>query len=501
MSANKLEIELTLNDELSPKLKNATKNLDEFASNMKSIGRSLGHVGSSLTFLGGSITGVFVAALVNAKDKSLAVKKSVDDLQYAASKFSVSLATSVIPVVENLTKFVTDASVKFEDLRKAVGDSTIQLAFYAGIYITLSGAIISVIKKVFILTGYMASLTSAALTASGALVVFSTFRLGGLLTDVSILTKNVGLLYPAVAIAGAAFAGWTIGKFIGEIKEVQWFFDWLMGADKAKRTLEIEEERNRAAVEEKQEKFPSENNTNTEDTSFIDERTKQMNDYIALYQAMSDQEIAIEQQKNITKVIQAQDIENQLTTILQKEVARRRALEQANVQVAQTAIESMSEMIGALAGKSKAAFFLLKALRVAEIIVNGQAAAGAISAVWAWNPAVEASLLAKNTMMTVMRVATVLATAIAGLAQGTDTVPAMLSPGEMVVPRSFASAIRSGDLTLGGPSGGGGGKEINNVFNIEINNPTISSRDNIAELAEQLGFEIERSLRGARSLA
>jgi len=80
-----------------------------------------------------------------------------------------------------------------------------------------------------------------------------------------------------------------------------------------------------------------------------------------------------------------------------------------------------------------------------------------------------------------------------GFAQGTDTVPSMLSPGEMVIPRTFASAIRSGELSLAGKGGGAG-----NVFNISVNNPTISSRDSISDLAEMLGFEIERKLRGAR---
>ena len=57
-----------------------------------------------------------------------------------------------------------------------------------------------------------------------------------------------------------------------------------------------------------------------------------------------------------------------------------------------------------------------------------------------------------------------LATVALGLASGatsviggasSDTVPAMLTPGEMVVPQGIADGIRQGDLSLGGPGGSG----------------------------------------------
>jgi len=82
------------------------------------------------------------------------------------------------------------------------------------------------------------------------------------------------------------------------------------------------------------------------------------------------------------------------------------------------------------------------------------------------------------------------------LATGTDTVPAMLTPGEMVVPRSFSDAIRQGSLTLGGPGGGAGGGGIQ----INIYGGQFDSRERIAQLAEEIGFEIEKRIgAGARS--
>jgi hypothetical protein len=82
-----------------------------------------------------------------------------------------------------------------------------------------------------------------------------------------------------------------------------------------------------------------------------------------------------------------------------------------------------------------------------------------------------------------------------GLAEGTDTVPAMLSPGEMVFPRSMADAIRAGDISVGGPGGSSGGGDIE----INLYGVTITSKDSVRELAEELGFELDRRLRNARS--
>lgn len=79
-------------------------------------------------------------------------------------------------------------------------------------------------------------------------------------------------------------------------------------------------------------------------------------------------------------------------------------------------------------------------------------------------------------------------------AEGTDSVPAMLTPGEMVFPRSMADAIRQGSITVGGPGGSGGGD-----INISIYNPQFKDEQSVRDLSEMVGFEIERELRRARA--
>ncbi len=83
-------------------------------------------------------------------------------------------------------------------------------------------------------------------------------------------------------------------------------------------------------------------------------------------------------------------------------------------------------------------------------------------------------------------------------AVGTGNVPsdmtAQIHAGETIVPATFADAIRQGELSLSGPGSGGGGDITINLFGV-----TINSKDSIRSLAEELGFEIDRNLRNART--
>lgn len=165
-------------------------------------------------------------------------------------------------------------------------------------------------------------------------------------------------------------------------------------------------------------------------------------------------------------------------------------------------LNAFSEMTTLLGGESKAAFYILKAIKAAEILVNSAAASMSISAAWAWNPPVEAALQTKNRVLTAINLATVAAATIAGsFAEGVASVPndmvANIHKGETIIPANFAESIRRGDISLSG--GDRGGSDGTNFY-IEINNPIMRDRDSISEMAEMLGFEIERKRRSARSI-
>lgn len=83
---------------------------------------------------------------------------------------------------------------------------------------------------------------------------------------------------------------------------------------------------------------------------------------------------------------------------------------------------------------------------------------------------------------------------LSAFAEGTPNVPrdmfANIHKGEMVVPANFAESIRSGDVSLGG------GGDIN----VNVYYPKMTNKEEVAELARALGFEISRQSRYARAL-
>lgn len=100
---------------------------------------------------------------------------------------------------------------------------------------------------------------------------------------------------------------------------------------------------------------------------------------------------------------------------------------------------------------------------LAFALMAASAAAAAVAMIPIVGPALAVVAYA-GTFSLVMAGVAQLATVALGLASGavsvvggssTDTIPAMLSPGEMVVPQGIAEGIRGGDLSLGGPGGSG----------------------------------------------
>jgi len=195
------------------------------------------------------------------------------------------------------------------------------------------------------------------------------------------------------------------------------------------------------------------------------------------------------------------DIESQekrATTAVQAGTKIRTALYNAEATNKLAAFEAMSKMATLFGEESKATFYILKAIKAAEIIVNSAAADMSIMSTWAWNPPVAASLLAQNKVLTAISLATVAAAAIAGsFAVGSPNIPndmlAQVHKGETIIPATFAESIRRGDLSLSG--GGGGSFGDVNIFIQGGINPGGAS---VEEMAEQLGFAFERETRMSR---
>lgn len=157
-----------------------------------------------------------------------------------------------------------------------------------------------------------------------------------------------------------------------------------------------------------------------------------------------------------------------------------KAKQQLHQLILNTQVNHLETFLQKQASTNKAAAIAWKGIQMGRTVIN---TAEAISEA-APNPVLMAFAAAAGAA----QIATI---ASVGFAEGTDSVPAMLTPGEMVVPRNFAQAIRDGDLTLGG---GGGGGEINIFIQGGIN----PGGSTVEEMAEELGFAFEREVRTAR---
>ena len=149
------------------------------------------------------------------------------------------------------------------------------------------------------------------------------------------------------------------------------------------------------------------------------------------------------------------------------------------------AIKGFFEVASGAAQAQKDGGAALKVIRSSEALINTYA--GVNQALASYPPPISWALAAINLAQGLASVAVINSQ---GFAQGTDSVPSMLSPGEMVIPNTFAQAVRDGRISIGG----GGSGEVN----IVINNPSFTDEGQVDSIMERIGLEIQSNLRTAR---
>ena len=156
-------------------------------------------------------------------------------------------------------------------------------------------------------------------------------------------------------------------------------------------------------------------------------------------------------------------------------------------------LETSNNLLGMLAqtldmaqGETKKFAGVLKVVRIGETIINtATAVMRAMADVpYPLNTGVAA-------MIAAMGAAQVGIIASQGFARGTDTVPARLSPGEMVFPSTMADAIRRGDIVV---SGRGGFRDQvaqnqaqgDTIISFEFNDTVVRDREDIEEIVNMV---------------
>jgi len=324
----------------------------------------------------------------------------------------------------------------------------------------------------------------------------------GLITT-ALAAMNIAL-GPIAAVAAAAFAGWQIGKLISDLtgltdaiegnnERLQTFHDWMVRIGEAALTFGWSE-----VFRKPEEEAPVDLGTTVaggEDTGIapeegisgeipgaptdeaIDLKLSAMDRFYKGSMGLLDQFLIT------TGKMESADIKTRTKWY--------DAYYKSKDDFQQKSFENMKSVLAGAAAESKAAAAALGVIRIGEAIMN--TAAGVTFALASYPPPVSYVWAAITAAMGAIEIATI---ASASFAEGTDSVPANVSPGEIIVPRTFASAIRSGDLALSGPGeGGSGGKIIQELNIIFEGDMQISNEIDIEDLGDALSDRIERNLR------
>lgn len=243
--------------------------------------------------------------------------------------------------------------------------------------------------------------------------------------------------------------------------------------------------------------------------SWIDETTQ--GDMISMTQqsATMQQMIGAYQQYYATTA-QLNELNNsaELQSFINMTAKKKEALDDLTKKVTATSRQQVQGVLSAMGGLESALAgaqemgrgwaIAYKAVQIATTIGNTAQGIMLAYATYPWpTSAIIAGIIAATGAI---QIATIAATQFAG---GTDSVPAMVTPGEMILPKTMSSAIRSGDIAISGRGGFGaysgspsGGTIITNYIDVKIDKPTVRSDTDIDTLVEEvssrLANEVER---------
>jgi hypothetical protein len=192
-----LEIIMKLKDEVSKRLQGIEGNLQKFANsvhqvglNMRQVGREIYQVGSTLTFMGAALTGPLALAFKSSEKYSLSVSNELKRLNNAFIALRVSIAEALVPVVHKLANVFGNLLTIWNGIPPATQQMIIQGVAITGIFLTLSGVVVSLAGKLIRVGGIILDLVSKfalfalanpwlvgiAAVVAGLIVVFLKFR-------------------------------------------------------------------------------------------------------------------------------------------------------------------------------------------------------------------------------------------------------------------------------------------------------------------------------------
>ncbi|QGH73030.1 MAG: hypothetical protein [Siphoviridae sp. ctCJE6] len=527
-------------------VQDTAEQLKEFGKELQFLGRQVTQVGGQLARWGALVTAPFVLALKNSKDSVTPVHEELEKLRTILQIFQEEVATAIVPAVSRLSAVLHNLLITFQGISEPVRNTVLQAVFFNAILLVILGTFTLVVGQIIKLASNIAVLTGSFLSfvalnpgivAIGIAItgliflmfkfreiadtVLSTFQTLFIFLKNGFLTIKISFETFLLAVVSgvqkfvdllARIPGPTQAAFQSIKSAVEDFKESIRGtieddikgiSDNVAELTEIIQSGSGSWSEA----FENLKQGLADIGSAFDEFDARANQSVENFMAgVARQLEAITNQRNhITETAQriadlATNIENAFSSalagLIKGELNAKEFAEQLGNALVDAIVNFVAQQIVAQTiGKAlaAAALFFTKGIATATASAWAPAAALASLATLGSNAAP-----ANAALVGTVAAAKTLALTTSALAEGTDKVPARLSPGEMVIPRKFSDAIREGRLSLSGPDQRPGAAFPQGAIieNIEINVEGGIDEDRIPDIVEKIGIEIDNRLRG-----
>lgn len=456
-------------DKASKSILKAAGTLDDFGKSAERLGKNLSQVGSTISFLGAGISGPLVLAFKNAAKSSVEVSTEVEKLNKITAAFQREIATAILPVIQKFTNVLGNLVDGFQKLDQGMKSQLLQGALIAGVFLTLSGVLTVLVAKIIGLVGNVAQLAAgfAAFAVANPILLAIAVSLGALIflmvkfDNVATPVLNaiqVGFLniqiqvgfakvafesFVSVGLDGLAKLYQSLASAGGPSNPFRQFYQTAANVA-SDASLAFQHLANVDILKTKEAFGELKGIVSGGEGSLaqgFDDVKKNIEAMLISINSLGDNApgkfgafvLALEDLKKKSIEVKT-TFEIGFGNALAKMATEGKKFDQSMKEV----FKSMAESFIAEVGRMIAKWLALLALKaIGKALLGVSKGSGNVQALNRGTPGVM------------------------HLASGSDTIPAMLSPGEMVIPKSFSSAIRSGELTL---SGKGNRSETNSVI-------------------------------------
>ena len=226
MADQDLNIHIKASDETAGALKNMQAGVVSISSgfenagrSMRMMGREIGQIGSAMVMAGTAITAPMALAFKTAANFSPQIKQQIEDMTEQWDKMAISVAQSMMPVVQEFTNTLSNIVESWNGLTQAQRDNMVQTTLNAGEFLLFGGIAVKSIGEALKVGGDLFLLMGKV--AAGVAVVIGALKTMAMtemvVADGQLLIANTANMAAAsVRTISLATFGW-VGLIVGVV--------------------------------------------------------------------------------------------------------------------------------------------------------------------------------------------------------------------------------------------------------------------------------------------